>query len=263
MTPHVKVFWGPKRGNTVEEYEDAFAHQDNCIAVADGATESSFADLWAQALVSSYASNPPKGCTAASVPLETWLKPLQKEWHANIAWDKLPWYAEEKARSGAFAALLGVNFSVNGAAQKSGFSFFGFFKKKSEPRVKWQALAVGDSNLFQIRQNRLHRSFPLEQSTQFDSRPLLLSSNPQRNSPVWQRMQVTEGDCEPGDLILLATDAMAQWFLAQCEGGKRPWEELTKLKTNDDFAYFIEQSRQNSKLRNDDTTLLICEWKEQ
>lgn len=263
MQPHVKVFWGPKRGNSVDEYEDAFAHQDNCIAVADGATESSFADLWAQALVHNYASNPPKGNTPSSVPLEKWLTPLQQEWHASIAWDKLPWYAEEKARSGAFAALIGVNFSVNGSPQKTGFDFFGFFKKKAEPRVKWQALAVGDSNLFQIRQNRLLRSFPLEQSDQFNSRPLLLCSNPNRNQPVWQRMQVAEGDCEPGDLIFLATDAMAQWFLSQHEAGKKPWDELTRLNSDDDFAYFIDQTRQNSGVRNDDMTLVICEWKEQ
>ena len=49
----IKVFSCPKSGNSLEEYEDAWAHRQTRtpvgirVAVADGATESSFAKLWA------------------------------------------------------------------------------------------------------------------------------------------------------------------------------------------------------------------------
>ena len=54
----IKVFCCPKLGNSLEEYEDAWAHRQTStgirVAVADGATESSFAKLWAVLLAESY-----------------------------------------------------------------------------------------------------------------------------------------------------------------------------------------------------------------
>src|SRR6266404_6244133 len=46
------AFAVPKRGNSTEEYEDAFAANPNAgrFAIADGASESSFASLWAKLL---------------------------------------------------------------------------------------------------------------------------------------------------------------------------------------------------------------------
>src|SRR5260370_15974555 len=55
----IKVFSCPKLGNSLEEYEDAWAHRQTRppvgirVAVADGATESSFAKLWAVLLAES------------------------------------------------------------------------------------------------------------------------------------------------------------------------------------------------------------------
>ena len=105
MLPEVQTFWLPKQGNTAEEYEDAFAAsvENRRFGVADGATESSFADIWAQALVEAFTQSPPNG-----IEFDDWLKPLQEAWHKNVSWDRLPWFAEEKAKSGAFATLLGL-----------------------------------------------------------------------------------------------------------------------------------------------------------
>lgn len=262
VQPNVQSFWLPKRGNTAEEYEDACAFSDFHFAIADGATESSFAERWAQSLVKTFIAAPPPGQTAASVPLEQWLAPLQRDWHGGIAWDKLPWYAEEKARSGAFAAFLGVQFSPAPASRpKSGF--FDFFRaRKTEPELAWRAIAVGDSNFFQVRNEQLVRAFPLEHADQFNSRPLLLSSNPKKNQPVWQRMQVASGEGRPGDFFFLATDSLAQWFLAEHEKKRAPWKWLTALKSPDDFAELVEKLRSSTAARNDDMTLISWHWKD-
>src|SRR3989442_11113851 len=58
----IKVFSCPKSGNSAEEYEDAWALRQTRtpptggirVAVADGATESSFAKLWAVLVAESY-----------------------------------------------------------------------------------------------------------------------------------------------------------------------------------------------------------------
>lgn len=256
MEPCVKVFSLPKRGNTAEEYEDASAHNTYRFAVADGATESSYAERWAQGLVKAFIDSPPEHIRATSVPLEQWLRPLQGEWHKNIPWNRLPWYAEEKARSGAFTAFLGVEITP----APSRFRIIDLFKRRKG--ISWHAVAVGDSCFFHVRNDTLTKAFPFEKSDQFNSRPLLISSNPNRNQSVWKNIQQAEGDCRPDDTFLLMTDALSAWFLKEHEQGSKPWTKLLALQGDDEFAALVEELRQGASMRNDDTTLLICNWKE-
>jgi hypothetical protein len=256
MQASVKAYWLPKRGNAVEEYEDAFAHSTYRFAVADGATESSFADRWAQGLVKQFISSPPDHISNPKVPLAEWVKPLQKEWHSGIPWDRLPWYAEEKARGGAFSTFLGIEITP----APSRFRLLDLFRRRKGTR--WHALSVGDSAFFHIRQDGLLKAFPFEKSDQFNSRPLLLCTNPSRNASVWKNLQQAEGECKVGDLFLLMTDAIAAWFLKDLEAGGKPWAKLLELQTPEDFKTFVECQRDRSAMRNDDTTLLICHWKD-
>lgn len=251
----VQVFWLPKRGNAADEYEDAYAYSTHRFGIADGATESSFSERWAQELVKQFIGAPPKHIRVNPVPLEEWLSPLQKEWHKSIPWDRLPWYAEEKARNGAFSTFVGVE--ITPAPTK--FKLLDLFRTRKG--IRWHALAVGDSCFFHVRENALSKSFPLEKSEQFNSRPLLISSNPARNGAVWKSIQTCEGDCKGGDMFVLATDALAQWFLKEHEAGGKPWTKLAQIKTPEQFAEFVECQRKNG-MRNDDTTLVLCHWKD-
>ena len=56
MSGKAHAFRLPKAGNSDADYEDAFAIGENCVAIADGATESSFARAWAEALVQGFTS---------------------------------------------------------------------------------------------------------------------------------------------------------------------------------------------------------------
>jgi hypothetical protein len=256
VEPTVKFFCVPKRGNGPEECDDAGAHSAHRFAVADGATESSFADRWAQTLVKHFISNAPDHIRNNNVPLEEWLRPLQKEWHASIPWDRLPWYAEEKARGGAFCSLVAVEITP----APSRFRIVDLFRRRKG--IRWHAMSVGDSFFAHIRKDTMLKAFPFEKSDQFNSRPLLISSNPNRNQPVWKNIQQAEGDVEDGDLLVLMTDALGAWFLKQHESGKKPWAELLTLNTIEEFGCLVEQLRSSSALKNDDTTLLICHWKD-
>ncbi len=87
MEPLVQAYWVPKLGNSAEEYEDAFAYSatNRHFAVADGATESSFADLWAKDLVNQFVTEPPK-VDRAQAPFPEWLVPMQQRWREGIDW---------------------------------------------------------------------------------------------------------------------------------------------------------------------------------
>src|SRR5437879_1758144 len=97
------TFHLPKRGHSPKEYEDAFAGDLNAgrFAVADGASESSFASAWAQILVRAYVSKPG--------PWPKWLPAARKRWRSRLNQVDLPWYAQTKLEEGAYAALLGVH----------------------------------------------------------------------------------------------------------------------------------------------------------
>lgn len=235
MLLDIREFRLPKAGNSLEEYEDALACDLRAgrFAIADGATESSFAGLWARELVEGYVASPPPGSPWG---LRRWLEPLQRQWHAAINWDQLLWYAEAKARAGAFASLLGLEL---------------------EPAGRWRALAVGDSCLFQVRGRDLVLAFPLERAEEFGNRPLLLSSNRANNRRVWREVRTTAGDGHPGDLLLLATDALAHWLFSQHEVGERPWEMLREIEGQREFEGLITRIRQTGQIRNDDVTLLL------
>src|SRR6266513_307758 len=71
----------------------------------------------------------------------------------EVAAKPLPWYAEEKMRSGAFSSLAGL--TLHGpAAEETGDGAGG----------AWESFAVGDSCLFQVRADELIVAFPLGSS---------------------------------------------------------------------------------------------------
>src|SRR5690349_16830200 len=108
MWARLQAFWMPKHGNLASDYEDAFWPRHlsrECgelrIAIADGATETSFAALWARLLVRAYAKHQWNG-DLGSVELTR----IRRAWKRCTKNRPLPWYAEEKARLGAFSSLL-------------------------------------------------------------------------------------------------------------------------------------------------------------
>jgi len=82
-------------------------------------------------------------------------------------------------------------------------------------------------------------------------------SLPSEPPPERQR---TRGGWQPDDALLLMTDALAQWFLRECEQGRRPWT-LLDFEAASDFAGFVDELRNREELRNDDVTLLTIRAK--
>jgi hypothetical protein len=224
-----------KRGNAPEEYEDAFAGDaaTGRIALADGASESSFAGDWARIIVQSF--------VATTGPWNRWLPAARARWLEMAARRELPWYAEEKFEQGAFATLLGFRLLMRGDEQPN----------------SWVASAVGDSCLFQIRKDTLVRAFPLVHSKEFSNHPELLGSRAGEKTASRTKRKRCDGDWQKGDLLMMMTDALAQWFLEQVEKGETPWKTLVGTPTNTALAEKLEELLDRKELRNDDVTLLV------
>ena len=246
--------WAPKAGNALEEYEDAYrvayepADEESVptaarIAVADGATESAFAKEWANLLVDAFVNQPPELCGLTEDSLNEWLQPSREQWRGCVPWDRLPWHGEAKARAGAFATLLGL--IVSAAPGDNG-------------RLSWQAVAVGDCCFFVVRDDRLLLSFPLDEASHIDNNPALICSHSDNAGVLWEGVSVSGGECAAGDLLILASDALACWFLAGSAAWEKPWEALAALDSSSWNAW-IEEQRGAGLLHNDDTTLVMIE----
>ncbi len=237
--------WGmPKLGNSRAEYEDAAWPERGVevdaeffqLALADGATETSFSGLWAKLLVHAYC----RGEFSAKRFRRT-IEKLGRQWRKTVTSVPLPWYAEEKLQTGAYSSLIGLTVHASTA--------------KSEVAC-WEALAIGDSCLFQIRKEALILKWPMEHSDQFSYHPILLSTeimpeeetSEQRVSGVWAK----------GDLFYLMTDALAQWYLRQVEQGYALNAIIPDLGDDDSaqFSDWISGLRESEQLRNDDVTLM-------
>ncbi len=237
-TPRWNVYCLPKRGNTEDEYEDAWAADParGRFAVADGASETLFAGRWAQLLTEAF--------LGAEHPWDVaeWLSGPRRQWAAEVMGLELPWYAEMKREQGAFATLLGV----------------GVRRPSPDRPGRWRAVAVGDSCLIRVRKGGGLSSFPMQKSTDFGNQPHLIGS---RGGVL--KVEQGAGSLQPGDRLLLMTDALAQWFLHAHEAGGRPAEDVALLlsaaEPDDAFAAWIEEMRGRDDLRNDDVTLIIVE----
>lgn len=224
-----RAFAVPKAGHGQDEYEDACAANPAAgrFAIADGASESSFARAWADLLVNNF--------TQQAGRWSRWLPAARSRWHDSCQDQVISWYAEDKFLAGAYATFLGIAF------QPPDFG-------------SWHAAAVGDACLFHVRGGRLLRAFPVRHAHAFGSQPVLMGAR--KASRKTKRLHA-RGDWRENDTLLLMTDALAHWFLDKAASGTKPWDEALAVTTQDAFETWIAALRQTAGLRNDDVTLMV------
>lgn len=229
MPPTVahRILTVPKAGPDPASEDAADARVDEWpvrAAVADGATESAFSGLWARTLVDQLLGRSRATAEAFAAAVDAG----RAEWAAAVAdrLDDRPWYVRAKAEQGAFATALGVTLHEDGA---------------------WAGVAVGDCCLFHLREGRPIATWPYEDPDAFTHRPSLVSSRPDRSGPV---PKATRGDWAAGDVLLLATDAVAAWLLRRGAGSVLDADPST-------FGRAVRRARDEGTLRNDDATLLV------
>lgn len=243
MQVSTQSFHVPKHGCSEEEYEDACFPEGRFqgevssfrCAVADGATESAFSRDWAKMLVGGFGRH------------ELRLEEQQRLLEEAVAARPLPWYLEAKARRGAHATFVGLSLRENGDG------------KSSSPAGAWHAFAIGDSCVFHVRGEELLEAGPMSSSQDFGNTPHLVSSRGgsklRRGAP---ELRILSGRWQAKDTFYLATDAMAQWLMAEHEAGHSLWRMLRE-QGSEVFPPIISILRGTDRMHNDDTTLLRVE----
>lgn len=270
MNIYPSYFWLPKAGNIASLYEDAYFPYDEPqsatiphnqkyqrYAIADGASTAYLSGSWATLLVDRFGSYDGEITNTNFFDLIQTLN-LDENWNLQLTeyikkredeGKPLSWYDEMALQNGAASTFLEISFPLEEDKIKDNFS----------------ALAIGDSCLFQIRDDELITKFPLNSSADFDNSPLLISSDPNRNVNLIENFHEKNVYLDPadqstisGDQFFLMTDALASWFFQEYEKGERPWEIIgEKVVDESSFKEWIEHLRENKLMRNDDVTVMI------
>jgi hypothetical protein len=239
MTP---VVWAAatraKVGHRPDENEDAVAAAPTALrfALADGASEGWNSRSWADHLARAFVRRPP---SPANYP--DWLAEARAGWAPPEPAGQVAWYAEAKRTQGAHATLVGVSLTP----------------RPADRAWVWRAVGVGDSCLFQVRGGDLLVSFPLSAPHEFDHTPRLVSSAASGPAvePEW-----LAGRAEPGDLLVLASDAVAAWLLTADRSGAGVWRRVAEAlgagEPSARAAGLSSMAADAQACRNDDATLL-------
>jgi len=231
----------PKLDHDASECEDAIACDIHTarFAVTDGATEAFNAQQWARNLAEHWVR---KESTLTLEEFRNWVAAEGRELHDSWNGLTLSWYSEEKARTGSFAAFAGVELDL----------------KSDTP--SWKAIALGDTCLLHCRGSALLKSLPFTRSESFNSAPVLVASNSALHESTMQSVVIDSGNCENGDVLLLASDATAAWCLQRFENGDFDPDFLT-AKDDEELRRFFDDERQTGRIRNDDLAIVRIEIK--
>ena len=231
----------PKLDHDASECEDAIAADIHTarFAVADGATEAFHAQKWARNLAEHWVQ---KEATLTLEAFRKWVAAEGRELHDSWNGLTMSWYSEEKARTGSFAAFVGVELDLK------------------VDTASWRAIALGDACLLHCRGTELLKSLPLTRSESFNSAPVLVASNSALHETTMQSVVVDSGSCENGDVLLLASDAMAAWCLQRFENGDFDPHFLSG-KDHTGLPRFFDDERQAGRIRNDDLAIVRIEIK--
>jgi hypothetical protein len=205
-------------------------------AVADGAAATAFSGQWAELLVRAYCDQP----FADWDDLAARSQMAANEWALTVYAQDRPWYALMRAQSGGAAAIAGIEIIAK--------------------ERKWTAIALGDSCLFQIRNERVYVAIPPYGPDDFGNNPRLIFTDAEKNAGLASAYVSKSGTFLPGDLFVLATDAASEALL-RADLGKAGLREWIRALTKSDkrARRLIEALRHSREIRDDDVALVTIE----
>ena len=231
----------PKRNEKTNQDAIAISPDERVFAIADGVSQSPFSQIWSKKVVNKFIKKPLDISDLNEQKIKDWLADIRKEWGSEIDQGK------------ASELILDI-------AKKEGGSttFLGMIiKKKKKKRQKLQLFGIGDTNMFLVKKNEITgkldmMGWPVTSVESFTDRTNALFSldNTLQGIP-----ELKEFNVKRGDIVILATDALAKWILKSANLGQRPWSKI--LKNKNDIANFIDKLRYTNKIDDDDTTCII------
>lgn len=232
---------------------DAFAVSSGhgAVAVADGATVSAFQAEWAKILTESFVIERPN--ISSSETRNAWWAQCLERWYAATE----PRAATWRQKPEKYHSNLRL-FNRRGACS----TFCGLIihpeSNRSVPR--FTVYVVGDTCALWFDGNEFVASQP--NLSAFDTMPDLLCT---RSEFPTAALQVHEGGTLPGDMVVIATDALAEYLISKEPWTESPgnpdfWSNVWDRANPDSFSEWMERLRRQDKIKADDYTMVIIRF---
>lgn len=255
MSICIEYFQAQKAGNMWQENEDALNYRITPtslrLCIADGATMAPFAKLWVDILTTKFVEEIPAFIWTNKPTIESneskatrfkdWLLSAALEWRSHIDFTTIPAHVFPNMKKGAYGTILGVHMHFRSQV--------------------WRAVAVGDCEMFIVRESKLFlpkslpgtyvvTAWPLTEAKQFGYAPNLVYTNPQMNADLVDQLKINRGNFKSGDIFIFASDALAKFIFEYGHPQKI-------FSSRGEFNKFIETERNTGRLKNDDVALVI------
>jgi hypothetical protein len=123
-------------------------------------------------------------------------------------------------------------------------------------RWRLTAGAIGDTNVFVVRDASLRLAFPIQRAASFGRFPSLISTNTGIDSGSWRW---TNAVMDGRDTVIIATDAVAEHLMRCAEAGTPAWFDLlTATRTKSSFRKWVHDRRVQG-MTDDDTTVMTIQ----
>jgi len=240
-----QTFWLAKDADSPDQYQDAYDldAERGLAAIADGVSSAIFSGPWARILTRATIDDPPR----FDVPgeFQDWLARRRAAWAGDIDTAKLTWYQRPKMVDGAMTTLLWCELwpdEMGDEGLARNYQLYSF--------------AIGDSCLFHVREGKWLAWYPLTGSAEFGLNPAVVPSIDRKRDHLLEFRRYDER-CLPGDLLVLATDAIALWAV-ECQEAGDPieWERYWGM-SDEAWRDEIFALRSETRMRFDDSTLIL------
>jgi hypothetical protein len=242
----VKILRCPKNEIGREpEYDEDCAGADisrGIVVISDGAGSGSYASQWSCALVEHAKASPLR--SASQTEVGWWLRgarAIYEKLVPAVSVDHLPPHLRNTARRGAYATLHQLRYL------------------RSDEGSLWvQSLSIGDSCVFLLRNgSNALEMHPRKAAEDFDQAPQLVTSSADEFNPYVRTLE--EGsfsDLRSGDVLMMATDAVARWLVMN--GFQIDLvQPLLEIADDHGWSEWVVRQREALNINNDDSTLVI------
>ncbi|WP_194289757.1 protein phosphatase 2C domain-containing protein [Nocardia macrotermitis] len=200
------------------------------FAIADGASDSARAEVWAEILVEAYVREHIEPWDTAELPR------LRHRWRDEVHRPTLPWHSKQKLNLGGATTFLGVRLAPDHAC--------------------YDVTAIGDSCLFHFRREQLVAAGPVDGHGRFGRKPCTIRSRFDDPDVFRKSLWRFTIPYQRGDVLILATDALSKYLLRAHEQDRKV-DMAEHLATEESFTRWVVDARAHDGLDNDDTTICV------
>lgn len=249
----------PKGGEIESEDKIAVNNECHIYALADGVSQTFVPGFWAEIIVDNFVNTPFN--IFNDIEFSKWLVECSNKWFNLINMKWVPEVQEQRIRDGKFPHDWNNDITDGAQTTLIGCLLSASTASENTSRVV-QVVSIGDAEFFHFSPKNgeswvLKKSLPYTHSKQFTYKTNVLATRQDMLGHALNSKQQWSVEVQRGDLLVLMSDALAEWLLMQIEEEKGDWLRLLTDLNDDEFKKLVYKERESRRMKNDDVTMLI------